>query len=81
MDKIVYNIKTGFRYLVRQKNISLMNLLGLSIGAQSLFDLTVYTADSFFLKKMHPDLANLRWAGGSMTFIKTYAKKSKLISK
>jgi putative ABC transport system permease protein len=31
MDKIWYNIKTGFRYLTRQKNISLMNLLGLSI--------------------------------------------------
>jgi putative ABC transport system permease protein len=32
MDKILYNIKTGFRYLARQKSISLMNLLGLSIG-------------------------------------------------
>lgn len=32
MDKIWYNIKTGFRYLARQKSISLMNLLGLSIG-------------------------------------------------
>ncbi len=32
MDKIWYNIKTGFRYLARQKNISLLNLLGLSIG-------------------------------------------------
>jgi putative ABC transport system permease protein len=29
---IWYNIRIGFRYLVRQKNISLMNLLGLSIG-------------------------------------------------
>ena len=29
---IWYNIKTGFRYLARQKNISIMNLLGLSIG-------------------------------------------------
>jgi putative ABC transport system permease protein len=29
---IGYNIRIGFRYLVRQKNISLMNLLGLSIG-------------------------------------------------
>jgi putative ABC transport system permease protein len=32
MDKIWYNIKTGFRYLTRQKSILLMNLLGLSIG-------------------------------------------------
>ena len=32
MGKIWYNIKTGFRYLARQKHISLMNLLGLSIG-------------------------------------------------
>jgi putative ABC transport system permease protein len=32
MDKIWYNIKTGLRYLFRQKSISLMNLLGLSIG-------------------------------------------------
>ncbi|GEM_PF-2147652 len=32
MDKICYNIKTGLMYLARQKNISLMNLLGLSIG-------------------------------------------------
>jgi|WetSurMetagenome_2_1015567.scaffolds.fasta_scaffold05457_3 putative ABC transport system permease protein len=32
MEKIWYNIKTGFRYLVRQKYITLMNLLGLSIG-------------------------------------------------
>jgi putative ABC transport system permease protein len=32
MDKIWYNIKTGFRYLARQKSISLMNILGLSIG-------------------------------------------------
>jgi putative ABC transport system permease protein len=32
MDKIWYNIKTGFRYLASQKSISLMNLLGLSIG-------------------------------------------------
>ena len=32
MDKIWYNLKTGFRYLTRQKSISLMNLLGLSIG-------------------------------------------------
>jgi putative ABC transport system permease protein len=32
MDNIWYNIKTGFRYLFRQKSISLMNLLGLSIG-------------------------------------------------
>jgi putative ABC transport system permease protein len=32
MDKIWYNIKTGFRYLARQKNISLLNLFGLSIG-------------------------------------------------
>jgi putative ABC transport system permease protein len=32
MDKIWYNIKTGFRYLFRQKSISLMNLVGLSIG-------------------------------------------------
>ncbi len=32
MNKMLYNIKTGFRYLARQKNISLMNLLGLSIG-------------------------------------------------
>jgi putative ABC transport system permease protein len=31
-NKMLYNIKTGFRYLARQKNISLMNLLGLSIG-------------------------------------------------
>jgi len=232
MDKIWYNIKIGFRYLARQKNISLMNLLGLSIGmsvailifyfvtfemsydnfhknskliyriisinkgtrgtdyrattplpllevirsdikdaevttglspylsedepvqigAQSFFDLTGYTADSCFLKifnfplingnpnkvfenpgsvvltsstakklfgdesplgkeiiigdfsfsvdgilkdlpensvfkfdllvshlilkKMHPDLANLWWAGGSMTFIKTYANQN-----
>jgi putative ABC transport system permease protein len=29
---IWYNIKTSFRYLARQKNISLLNLLGLSIG-------------------------------------------------
>ncbi|MBK7628694.1 MAG: ABC transporter permease [Bacteroidales bacterium] len=29
---IWYNIRIGLRYLVRQKNISLMNLLGLSIG-------------------------------------------------
>ena len=29
---ILYNIKTGLRYLVRQKNISFMNLLGLTIG-------------------------------------------------
>jgi putative ABC transport system permease protein len=29
---IHYNIKTAFRYLARQKNISLLNLLGLSIG-------------------------------------------------
>jgi putative ABC transport system permease protein len=32
MEMIWYNIRIGFRYLVRQKNISLMNLLGLSIG-------------------------------------------------
>jgi putative ABC transport system permease protein len=32
MEKIWYNIKTGFRYIARQKNISLMNLLGLSTG-------------------------------------------------
>jgi putative ABC transport system permease protein len=32
MGKIWYNIKTGIRYLARQKHISLMNLLGLSIG-------------------------------------------------
>jgi putative ABC transport system permease protein len=29
---ILYNIKTGFRYLAREKNISIMNILGLSIG-------------------------------------------------
>lgn len=32
MYRIWHNIKTGFRYLARQKNISLLNLLGLSIG-------------------------------------------------
>ena len=32
MDKIWYNIKTGIRYLARQKNTSLLNILGLSIG-------------------------------------------------
>jgi putative ABC transport system permease protein len=32
MVKIWYNIKTGFRYLARQKNTSLLNILGLSIG-------------------------------------------------
>jgi putative ABC transport system permease protein len=32
MEMIWYNIRIGFRYLVRQKNISLMNLIGLSIG-------------------------------------------------
>ncbi len=32
MDKIWYNIRTGFRFLARHKSISLMNLLGLSIG-------------------------------------------------
>jgi len=32
MDKTWYNIKTGFRYLARQKSISLMNILGLSLG-------------------------------------------------
>ena len=32
MEKIWYNIKIGFRYLARQKSISLMNLTGLSIG-------------------------------------------------
>ncbi len=29
---MLYNIKTGFRYLARQKSISLINLMGLSIG-------------------------------------------------
>ena len=33
------------------------------------FDLLV---SNLILKKMHPDLANMWWAGGSMTFIKTY---------
>jgi putative ABC transport system permease protein len=32
MYKIWYNIKISFRYLVRQKTISLLNILGLSIG-------------------------------------------------
>lgn len=32
MDKILYNIKTGFRYFARQKNTSILNILGLSIG-------------------------------------------------
>lgn len=32
MDMLWYNIRIGFRYLARQKNISLLNLLGLTIG-------------------------------------------------
>jgi putative ABC transport system permease protein len=37
------------------------------------FDLLV---SHIIMKKMHPDLANLWWAGGSMTFIKTYANQN-----
>jgi putative ABC transport system permease protein len=41
MDKILYNLKISFRYLARQIDTSLLNLLGLTIG-MSVFILIFY---------------------------------------
>jgi len=55
MDRIWYNIKTGFRYLARQKHISLMNLLGLSIGMSVAILIFYFVAFEMSYDNFHKD--------------------------
>jgi putative ABC transport system permease protein len=52
---IRYNIKAGFRYLARQKHISLMNLLGLSIGMSVAILIFYFVAFEMSYDNFHKD--------------------------
>jgi putative ABC transport system permease protein len=52
---IWYNIKTGFRYLASQKYISLMNLLGLSIGMSVAILIFCFVAFEMSYDDFHKD--------------------------